>query len=262
MALDMNIGNAPKAGLETLYYEVWATHYPDEVLSASRREDAIAFMVSKVDPRFAERSPELNALIEGLEPGGYSQLAAMSRTELGRIFNAISTPRWVTLEAPVVGEDAAADAWLEQQMTKDGFDDEKKAQTLVRMAGYYALEAMEDSDAFPNYTNHVVGHANLDRTSFRGLFLEHCKDVLVPQDLANAYEPMLPDRFLAYGKRLFDQAARARRSHSVASAVPLWELTDPNVKPKPIATQIHIVESCAAWCKLWANLGHSYEPYF
>lgn len=171
-------------------------------------------------------------------------------------FNAISLPPYAVLGAPVVGQDAAADAWVTEQAKAMG---ENPDQMRAGMAGYHVLQLLADCDGLPVYSNGGMGY-NVDETSFRGAFLDLCIDALPLAEAEAAWQVMTASELLAYGERLTDHARRFAEANGLLAQLGQRRL-DWQDETSPQA-QLHIVDSLARWAMFWGSRGHGAYPDF
>lgn len=173
-------------------------------------------------------------------------------------YNAISDAPYVTLGAPRVGFDAAADAWLRGKLEAKGklseLDEARRA-----MHGYYALDLLPPCDGFPLYTNYGA-YEGLDRYSFRAQFLNDVRDVIGEDLHAQAWNRMLARDLLAYADAL---EGKARPWAERAGVLDVAQATEaPELREDDAASQAHILFAAIRWCRFWAARGHGLEPWY
>ncbi|NSX54535.1 hypothetical protein [Parasulfitobacter algicola] len=174
-------------------------------------------------------------------------------------FQQISIPAYISIGAPVVGKDAAANEWVQQQFEAGSIKDAKTLEdAMLAMDGYYALEAMPDCDGFPIYT-HAGLYDGVDRTSFRGKFLKTCKDVIGSALLEKAWDPMLAYDLATYGKDLRAAADAYAETHQVQHILGQKNADFDETSPEG---KVHIVDQAARWAIFWSDRGHGTEPYY
>ena len=124
------------------------------------------------------------------------------------------------LDAPRVGEDEVADAWMLER--KDPDSELTDEEFLRRNAGYRVLELLRpECDGVPRYTNSVWNDA-LDATSFRAQFLENCEGLLRNDLHYEAWIPVMkPKKAVKFGRKL------------LASAENPWVALPPPPPPPP-----------------------------
>ncbi|WP_130404916.1 hypothetical protein [Thalassococcus sp. S3] len=176
-----------------------------------------------------------------------------------RRFAELSQPAYVTLNAPQVGRDAEADAWVRAAFEEGRFDLPSAEQALDALKGYYALEAMEPCDGFPVYS-HAYMYDGVDRTSFRGAFLTECEKVLEPEILNRAWEIMTAEELAQWSKALLAVADRLAGENGFEHVLgdQAFRTDDPGALPG----QIHIIDQAGRWAAFWSSRGHGAEPYF
>ena len=115
---------------------------------------------------------------------------------------------------------------------------------LKEFEGYYVVRLVK-CDGVPTYS-HGGLYEGADETSFRGAFLNDCRDVLSKALLKEAWNHKLPEEAVAYGKRLLAAADTAEAS----GRVPMLRRTllsrlglSKEREPVAIADQLDIVRS-------------------
>lgn len=134
----------------------------------------------------------------------------LSEAEVER-FGEISTPGYERIGAPRVGYDDAANQWILK--AQDANTPEETAGVFKKFEGYYVVRLVE-CDGVPKYS-HGGLHEGADETSFRGAFLNDCKDVLSKGLLNEAWNHKFPEQAVAHGKRLLAAADAAEASDRV-----------------------------------------------
>jgi hypothetical protein len=172
-------------------------------------------------------------------------------------FQAISIPGYERIGAPRVGQDPAADQWIfEAQEAKTA---EEKAAVLKEFEGYHVVRLVK-CDGIPRYT-HAGLYDGVDETSFRGKFLDQCRDVLSKKLRDDAYNHRFPDQAVAYGKALLvaaDEAEAGRgpkpeqRQRGFLSR--LFSIPEP--EPMTVAEQLNVVRTAGRWFIFWGERGH------
>ncbi len=237
MGLDMNPLAKPKPGHEAEFVDLWTRI---QVAQGKRP-----------DPE-AETKGFLARLFTPRKPANVADMIAR--------FQAISVPPYAAIGAPVVGKDQAADDWLRETFdngTISGVSSFAEAQKAFH--GYHAVEALPVCDGFPVYT-HAGMYEGVDRTSFRGKFLEICEEVIGDDLLAQAWNPMLAAELAAWGRALKDRAAAYAAQHNVTHVLDNRDFM-PADDTSPEA-QAHIVDQAARWALWWSDRGHGSDPYF
>lgn len=120
-------------------------------------------------------------------------------------FEEISIAPYLRIEAPRVGFDEAANAWIIE--VKQATTPEQAAEVIKAFHGYRALWLVE-CDGISRYSSSRVSNA-VDETSFCGAFLDDCPDVLETGLLKTASRDMWPAEAVAYGEALLAAAERA-----------------------------------------------------
>ncbi|MEP5153340.1 hypothetical protein [Planktotalea sp.] len=240
MGLDINVLGKPLRGFEQEFEETWKIiHYrfPEDDLPASR------FLKVKPAKLFGLVKPSVEVDREG----------AVLR------FQEISIPVYEAIGAPIVGTDDEADTWL-RYAVKNGFVNAKsETEAFQNFHGYRALQAMEDCDGFPIYSNEYA-YEGIDRTSFRGSFLEDCKDILSQTEIEQAWQPMLCNEFAEWGKGLRSAADRFAKQHDLQQVLGQKQLPDTTENER--CSALHIVDQAARWVDFWSSKGHGSDPYY
>ncbi|MCA9570224.1 MAG: hypothetical protein KC656_20415, partial [Myxococcales bacterium] len=192
------------------------------------------------------------ALFEQLEAQEAQDDAMMAE------WQALGVPAWQCVGAPVVGQDAAADAWVIDRLAQNGIFGAKAQERLRDMAGFHVLELAPPSDGMPVYT-HAGMYDGVDETSFRGAFLEQCEEALAPELLAAAWKRKQPAEGLAYGEALRDAARRWAQQHG---CVDVLELGDPEEMLEGPAFVAHVLDAAGRWCIHWSSRGHLLDVWF
>jgi hypothetical protein len=176
-------------------------------------------------------------------------------------FEEISVPGYQRIGAPRVGFDSAADAWiLEARKVKKPED---VAATLKEFHGYYVLRLVK-CDGVPIYSNGGL-YDGADETSFRGVFLRDCSDVLGQQLVDEAWNSKLPEAAVSYGQALLAAADAAeaagrlpQRKQTILSRLGLTKTAEPTA----IADQLDIVRAAGRWFVFWGERGHPIRAWF
>ena len=180
----------------------------------------------------------------------------LSEAETER-FQEISIPGYERIGAPRVGQDPAADQWIFE--AQDAKTPDEKAAVLKEFEGYYVVRLVK-CDGVPKHT-HAGLYDGVDETSFRGKFLDLCRDVLSKKLWEDAYNHRFPDQAVAYGKALLaaaDEAEAGRgpkpeqRQRGFFSR--LFSVPEP--EPITMAEQLNIVRSAGRWFMFWGERGH------
>jgi hypothetical protein len=179
------------------------------------------------------------------------------RARLTARFQALTEPPYTVLGAPRVGIDAAADAWLREQLTAQGKDADFEV-AREKMRGYYVLALAPACDGFPRYTPR--GAYGLERYSFRGQFLEDVAGIIGEPLHAQAYEAMLASELAEYADALEAATLPYARQHGLehlahARSEETFELGAP-------ASNADILFSAIRWCRFWSQRGFGLAPWF
>jgi hypothetical protein len=154
----------------------------------------------------------LDLTVEGCPKPGYEQEwrhllersfadEELSETDATR-FQEISIPGYQRVGAPQVGSDDAANEWILR--ARNAETPQEATAVLKEFEGYYVVRLVE-CDGVPKYSNGGL-YTGGDETSFRGSFLNDCKDVLSKDLLDQAWNHKFPEEAVAYGKLLLAAA--------------------------------------------------------
>jgi hypothetical protein len=188
----------------------------------------------------------------------------LTEAEIAR-FNEISIAAYERVDAPRVGYDAAADAWIVEAQ-KASTPDEIEA-VLKEFRGYYVLRLVT-CDGVPDYS-HGGLYDGVDETSFRGAWLDECGDVLGKGLIDSAWQHKLPEDAISYGRALLERASAAAVAGPPDKAPPAKRglfarlgLTKKVAEPLPFEEQIKIAESAGRWFVFWGERGHPIRAWF
>lgn len=175
----------------------------------------------------------------------------------------ISILPWADLDAPRVGEDPAANAWILAQPGRDR--SKTDAQIIEEMRGYCALALLRGRcDGITNFT-HAGLYDGVDETSFRGSFLELCEDILGRELLSTAWTDwMRPEEAVEYGQRLLEAAERAARSGAPPPAKPArrwWRGKSQRQEPT-FEEKLAILRDAGRWYVFWGSRGHPIQAWY
>ena len=236
MGLDITVLGKPLPGHEAEFHDL-----------------SIALSISNGVRQGDRPRPSFWKYLLGMAPPQISKTEIAAKTDR---FNAISTPPYAVLGAPVVGQDAAADAWVRERAATAGKSPE---QMLAEMAGYHVLQLLPDCDGLPAYSNGDMGY-HVDQTSFRGAFLDLCINALPRTEAEAAWQMMTAPELLAYGQRLAEHAHRYALANGLVAQLGQRRV-DWQDETSPQA-QLHIVDSLARWAMFWGSRGHGAYPDF
>jgi hypothetical protein len=183
----------------------------------------------------------------------------LSEAEVAR-FQEISLPAYERIGAPRVGQDSAANQWILE--ARNAKTSDEVATVLKEFDGYYVVRLVE-CDGVPRYSNGGA-YEGADETSFRGAFLEDCKDVL-PEDLLNeAWGHKLPEQAIAYGRALLAAADAAEAGQARKQRGSLLSRLGLTKQPEPAAVvdQLEIVRAAGRWFVFWGERGHPIRAWF
>ena len=160
-----------------------------------------------------------------------------------------------------MGHDRAANEWILK--ARKAKTPEEVAAVLKEFEGYYVLRLVE-CDGVPKYSNEGM-YEGVDETSFRGAFLNDCRDVLSKKLLNEASNHKFPEESVAYGKALLAAAAAAEAAGQPlkrrASLLSRLRRTKER-EPVAIAEQLEIVRAAGRWFVFWGEHGHAIRAWF
>lgn len=177
-----------------------------------------------------------------------------------------ATQRWleiqespfVTLGAPQVGRDAAADEWARTRYREHPPKGQTEPQFLEDLRDYYVVELAPPCDGIPYYSNGGAGY--VEPYSFRAQFIAvDCAEITGPALLERCYGSTLAPGLAALGADLRACAADYAAKKNVAAVAAARELEAEEGSPEMKA---HILFSAARWCEWWSSRGHGMEAYF
>jgi hypothetical protein len=184
----------------------------------------------------------------------------LSEADIAR-FQEINIPGYVRIGAPRVGFDSAADAWIIE--ARKAKTPEDVAAVLKEFHGYHVVRLVQ-CDGVPNYSSGGL-YDGVDETSFRGAFLNDCRDVLSNDLLNEAWNSKLPEAAIRYGEALLAAADAAETAgvagkprRTILSLVGLAKAAE----PVPVAEQFDIVRAAGRWFIFWGQRGHAIRAWF
>lgn len=213
----------------------------------------------------------LDLTVEGCAKPGYEQEwrhllersfadEELSEAEVAR-FQAISIPGYQRIDAPQVGFDDAANEWILK--ARNPKTPEEAIAVLKEFEGYHVVRLVE-CDGVQKYSNGGL-YAGADETSFRGSFLDDCKDVLSKDLLNQAWDHKFPEDAVAYGKVLLAAAEAAERTgrtpkrrRTLLARLGMAK----EQEPVAIAEQLDIVRAAGRWFVFWGERGHAIRAWF
>src|SRR6185437_3461170 len=220
---------------------------------------------------YSQSAMGLDLIVEGCARPGHEQEwrelldrsfadKQLSDAEVAR-FQEISIPGYQRIGAPQVGLDPAANEWILH--ARKATTPEEIAAVLKEFDGYYVVRLV-DWDGVPKYSNAGL-YEGADDTSFRGAFLNDCRDVLSRELLYDAWNHKLPDEAVAYGRLLLtaaDAAEAERRIERRRRGILAFLGLSKDREPIPIAEQAEIVRAAGRWLIFWGERGHPIRAWF
>lgn len=168
-----------------------------------------------------------------------------------------------TLQAPRIGFDARADAWIAERYPgrslKKPFLTREKF--VKEFQGMYVLELMEPNDGLPFYSNGFFD-GRVDYHSFRGQILRECQDVLEDESITAAWGHYLANELAEHGAKLRDRASAFAEKNNLLDVINRREPPEGVEALDHPAMQAHIVSSAAKWCLFWSERGHGMRADF
>lgn len=170
-------------------------------------------------------------------------------------FTSFSIPSWVTLGAPRVGIDEVATDWAREVYAR-AKREVSEEEWLSTKRGFYVLTLAEPCDGLPIYTNGWPG-GYVDVDSFRAQFLvNQCGGILGGNLLQRAYEHMLPEAMVEYGRTLLAKA----RSVAERDRLDIDNLSYEDSETHEAS--VHMVREAGRWCVWWGERGHTLYAYY
>lgn len=173
-----------------------------------------------------------------------------------RRIEAIAISAEETLQAPVVGIDAAATAWARERFAQ------RTDQTLDMDAWMQALNGVRVVDLAPpcdglaRYTNGGLGQY-IGRDSFRAQFLRSCTAIVGEALLDACYVEKSPQHCLDFA----DALERKAMAYAMAHGIDLARVAEAD-DPDSTEFQLDVVLAAARWCRYWGSAGHGMVPWF
>ena len=195
----------------------------------------------------AGHEAELDALFDKLDEAS---------AETVERFHAITEPPFMSLGAPQVGIDEAANAWLRERLEQAGRQRRARPGDGGDVRGFRVLALLPPCEGFPFYSNHSMSK-DLERYSFRGQFLKDVEAIIGPELFERAFKRLRAAEHLQYGEQLLAKAQSYAETRYVTHAAERWasqfdEDTD--------AHRAHVMFAAARWCLYWARRGHGLDP--
>ncbi len=186
-----------------------------------------------------------------------STLDEEAQDEKVQQFQSITIAPFETLDAPRVGIDDAAEAWLLEQARAN--DAEGRLDDLREdMMGYPVLDLLPPCPGLPAYGGD--GFAGIDRYTFPGDRVESAAEVIGAELAARARDTMQAEELAAYAASLLERARAYAIEHGLQALESQREPPDaPAGSPKATA---HVLLAAAQWCQWWAERGHGLEPHY
>jgi hypothetical protein len=138
-----------------------------------------------------------------------------------------------------------------------------RSPTLKKFHGYYVLRLV-NCDGVPKYSSGGL-YDGVDETSFRGAFLNDCRDVLGKDLLDEAWNSKSPEAAVAYGQALLakaDAAETAGLTPVPRRTILSWLRLARTAEPVAIAEQLDIVRAAGRWFVFWGERGHPIRAWF
>jgi len=204
---------------------------------------------------------QLSLAKDWVQPAGFSfEKVSKSRQDaLRERFFAIQVSPNETLDAPRVGRDADAEAWIRSQYDDAPHKPPTIEEWVSQFNGYYVLELLPPSDGLPVYSNEALG-SYWQRWSFRAQFFVDCEDVLGEALFGEAWLHHLPDQLADFGERLMACAREYARIHNVSHILNArWFSKEEEERGEDRTHPLHkahIVASAARWAAFWSSRGH------
>jgi hypothetical protein len=213
----------------------------------------------------------LDLIVEGCPKPGHEQEwhgllkrsfadEELSEADMAR-FQEISIPGYQRIGAPRVGQDHSADEWiLRARQPKTA---EEGAAILKEFEGYFVVRLVK-CDGVPQFSSGGL-YDGADETSFRGAFLNDCRDIIGGRLLNDAWNHKFPPEAVAYGRELLaaaDAAAVSGRSAKPRRGILSRLGLKKEREPMAIAEQLEIVRAAGRWFIFWGERGHPIRAWF
>ena len=169
----------------------------------------------------------------------------------------IAISPYETLNAPRVGRDAAADAWVAEHFPKRKKSWFSFGPPDPDYEGCFVLDLVPACDGLPpeEYSGGTFG-SYVDTFAFQASLLDDCSDVIEEGTVIDGMVPMDVPKFLGYGRQLQQAAEACAAEHKIDLSQPLdTEYYD------SVEGQLAVVLAAARWCIFWAERGHALEKY-
>ena len=191
----------------------------------------------------------------------------------------ISESSYATAGAPRVGEDEEANDWYRGHFRKpEGLTD---AEFFEEAKGYYVLDLVVGKcDGVPIYS-HGDLYDGVDKTSFRGKFLEFCKDLLEDEMLLyRAWTSVMPpEEAVEYGQALLASAENpwvepppppppppppepGFVDRLLGRKTPEPEPPEPPPTEEDVEEMRNILRAAGRWYIFWGERGHPINAWF
>lgn len=224
MGLDWRPMGKPKPGFEERFNQIF------RIFHGTQKQASLSFW----DKLLGKRSPTREQLIEE--------------------FFDISIESYVTIKAPRVGYDDAANEWIKSKYAETD-KSISESEFLKQHLGYYVIELAEEKDGVPVYV--ALGQ---DENVFRGQFLKDCKDLIGEALLNEAWNSKIAPETLAYGEKLMAIADRFATENNLLYLKD--ERASPDTDEDSLDWQLHILFAAAKWLIFYGKNGHGYEADF
>jgi hypothetical protein len=180
--------------------------------------------------------------------GGADKEALKSR------FFQISTSAYETLDAPRVGHDPRANAWIEAKHAETN-PPTPLSEWVERFQGFYVVPLVPPCDGIPRYSNGQPG-GYVEPFSFRAQFLVDCEEIIGAPLLEAAYESKLAEDLATYGSSLLTRVEHFALEKAIGLPPP--ESDD----PESAEVRTDVVYRAGLWCRFWAERGHTLDAYW
>jgi len=168
----------------------------------------------------------------------------------------ISVAAYASLGAPRVGIDAEATELMRKLLT--GSAEVKNFEDwVIENRGYYVLELLPPCDGIPKYSNGGM-YDGIDRTSFRGSFLQDCAHIIGKDLWEEAFSIMLPEKLLTYADKLDRKAV----SYARFKKLDLSRIDFSKDSSEGDIFNLEVVLSAACYCRFWGERGFYMAPWY
>lgn len=167
-------------------------------------------------------------------------------------FSDASLPAYLTLGAPRVGFDAAADEWLVKRTEK-----QKRMPELdtlrAELHGYSVMELLPPCDGFPVYSSYLTSET-LERYAFDAERVLAEREIIGDEMWRLAQTAMLAEGLARFAERLHEVAQRYVLENELPAHVET--IREPVFPEGTKERRAHVLFAAAKWSTFWSFRGH------